>query len=279
MIAYLIFTLFVVTRFSVNGECNECSVPTLVYEDLQCIPKFSASNPCCPIEYDCSHFYNRLKGTCYLKGKYYKAGEQPDEEDVASDCSHAKCTCRDNGLFSCVVPSDSCAEFWVPDFIKPGCYLAYEQNRCCHVEQKCPPFSDVKCEVGKTVHREGERFRHPTKKCVNCICDKSFNGKLDQPLCQTVNCTTATLHSDKIQKYCAPRYLNPEDCCPRSWLCPSDEGEYVPASTPPSSSTPQCKFGDRLMYVGEKYLHDRMICKCEIPPYLTCKPDLGNTNV
>lgn len=276
MIAHWII-LVLATCYSVNGECDECAVPTLVYEDLKCVPKFSDLDTCCPVEYDCSHIYNQPKGTCQVKGKYYKPGDKPSKEDVGSDCSHARCTCSDKGLFDCIIPSDSCAEFWVPGFIKPGCYLAYEHNRCCHVEQKCPPFNenDAKCKVGETTYREGERFRHPTKKCTNCICDKTFNGKFDAPQCQRLNCTTETVHSKQLHKYCAPTYVNPDDCCPRSWLCPSDDGQYIPSSTPPVSSTPQCTFRDRLMYLGEKYLHGTTICECVIPPYLTCKPNLG----
>lgn len=270
MLPYLVFVFIVITRFTAHGECNDCSVPTLVYEELKCTPKFSDGISCCPVEYDCSHIYNRTKGTCHLKGKYYKSGEAPDKEAVAGDCNHATCVCGDKGVFDCIVPSDSCAEFWVPDFVKPGCYLAYEHNRCCHVEQKCPPFSNVKCKVGDIEYKEGEKFKHPTKKCTSCICEKGFNGKFEQPLCQTRNCTTELLNSDKIQKYCAPRYLNADDCCPRSWICPSLDGTYIPASTPPTASTPQCKFGDKLMYIGEIYQHQRNTCKCVIPPYLTC---------
>lgn len=273
MLTYLVLILLVATRFSTNGECNKCNVPTSVYYDLRCTAIFSDENKCCPIEYDCSHIYNRPKGTCHLKGKYYKPGESPVDEDIAGDCRNAFCTCGYNGLFDCLIPAGSCAEFSVPDYVQPGCYLTYEHNRCCSVDQKCPPFSqnDAKCQVGETIYKEGQMFSHPTEKCTSCICDKTFNGSYEWPLCQHRNCTIELQDSDKIHKYCAPHYFHSNDCCPFSWICPSKAGIFLPPPTAPQPSAPRCRFGKNLMYIGEKYQYKSYTCECVIPPYLTCR--------
>ncbi|KAF5300912.1 hypothetical protein FQR65_LT09075 [Abscondita terminalis] len=236
-------------------NCNDCLISTVVYEDLKCIPKYSDSNKC-PIEYDCSHIYNRSKDSCHLRGKFYKPGEMPAEEDIASYCEFSTCHCTNNGAFSCVVASDSCAEFWVPDFVKPGCYLSYEQNRCCNAGQKCPPFNetDAKCEVNGIIFKEGQKFEHPQKRCSKCICGKGYNGKFEKPFCEILNCTTELRWSKEINSHCAPLYLNQQDCCPRRWICP-----------------PTCTFGSKLMQIGDKYKDGKLECECVIPPYLTCK--------
>ncbi|KAB0803641.1 hypothetical protein PPYR_00611 [Photinus pyralis] len=256
---------------STKGECIECNSPTLLYHELKCTPTFSDDNKCCPLEYDCSNIYNRPEGTCHLMGKYYKPGEKPAEEDVASDCRFPFCTCEENGLFNCKLPSDSCAEYWLPVLKEPGCYLTYKHNLCCSVDQKCPPFSetDGKCEVGETTYKEGQRFSHPTKKCASCICDKSFNGSFDH-LCQLRNCSSELKHSKEIHNYCAPYYFHSDDCCPHSWICPSEGGIFLPPPTSPLLDT-QCRFGTYAMSIGEKYRFENTTCECLIPPFLTCK--------
>ncbi|KAK4884310.1 hypothetical protein RN001_000581 [Aquatica leii] len=272
---FLIFLSLILSSYALltNGKCTECLIPTLVYEDLNCTPKYSDSNQCCPLEYDCSNIYNRPKDTCHLRGKFYQPGDIPNKEDVAGFCEHALCECGQKGIFKCIVASDSCAEFWVPNFIKPGCYLTHEQNRCCHVDQKCPPFDEdaAKCEVEDKLYKEGEKFEHPSKKCTKCICNKGFTGKLDNSFCQRHNCTTELLWSESINNYCAPAYLRWEDCCPRKWICPLETGTYALPSTLPPADSPKCKFGDKTMVLGEKYTHERQTCECIIPPYLTCK--------
>ncbi|KAF5283894.1 hypothetical protein FQA39_LY04714 [Lamprigera yunnana] len=221
MFPLVLFFVFATHSALVYGTCTECTISTSVYDDLKCIPKYSDSNKCCPVEYDCSSVYNRPKGSCHLRGKYYTPGNSPLQEDVASYCDRAMCTCGKNDAFDCIVASDSCAEFWVPNFIRPGCYLAYEQNRCCHSEQVCPPFNEnqTKCKVGDVTYREGERFEHPTKKCTKCVCDKGFDGKLEAPTCLPLNCTAELRFSKQINEHCAPYYLNEDDCCPRNWVC------------------------------------------------------------
>jgi len=279
----VVFTAIFAALLSLtNGECgvDNCKVPTHVYHDLRCIPKYASNGACCPEKYDCSHIYNRPKGTCHFRGKFYKPGEKPDKEDTAGNCDHSSCKCTENQDFSCIAPSDTCAEFWVPEFIQPGCYLNYELNRCCSNGQKCPPFDDTaKCTVNGVTYKEGQRFEHPHEKCTLCVCGKGFDGKFDESFCQKRNCSTEQRYSKEIDNYCAPVYKDDWDsCCPRKWICPSENGTHIPASTPPTDPNLQCKFGDKILLIGEKYEdQDRsevrpqnVTCECVIPPYLTC---------
>jgi len=261
-----------------NGECEKgCNVPTLIYEDLRCSPKYESPEDCCPKQYDCSHIYNRPEGTCHFRKHFYKPGEEPPYDEVIGNC-HRTCRCSDNSEFTCPPVMDGCAEYWVGGYPKPRCYLKYELNSCCAAGEMCPPFDDnIKCEVNGATYDEGLNFDHPTQKCTQCVCHKGFEGKFEAPFCQKMNCTAEITHSGDINKFCAPLYNDHNSCCPKSWICPNPLGKYVSAGTP-SNPDSHCKFGEKDMNIGDKYiLADKdfeedgdLTCECLIPPYLTC---------
>lgn len=257
-----------------NGECDEgCSTPTLIYDDLKCIPEFYPPNNCCPTQYDCSHIYNRPDGTCHLRGKFYKPGDKADAEDTKGNC-HRECRCDESLEFKCPLLMDGCPESWTGRWPEPGCYLTYELNRCCAAGQICPPFENtIQCDVDGETHKEGEKFSHPKQKCTSCVCHKGFDGKLERPFCQKNNCTTEIENSKHIDNYCAPLYRNSDSCCPDKWVCPTEVGSYIPASARSIASNLHCTFGEKYMAIGEKYEHEddgKVSCECIIPPYLTC---------
>ncbi|KAF2904084.1 hypothetical protein ILUMI_02101 [Ignelater luminosus] len=278
------FTSFMYNNAEIHNECNSINIKTnFVYEDLKCVPTFDDTTSCLK-EYDCSHINNKPPGKCLLRGKLYKPGEEPDEASgVEGRCDHAFCTCSEIGDFECAIPSDSCAEFWVPNFVKPGCYLGYELNQCCTSGQICPPFdNNAKCEVNGVVYEEGKRFEHPSFKCIQCICQKGFQGQFLPPFCQRSNCTTELLYSKSIRDYCAPFYTSLDNCCPISWVCPVKDEIYIPAFSEPPLE-PQCRFGNRKMRLGEKIeqpatAHTKPVfCECITPPYLTCTYKINKT--
>ncbi|KAF2888714.1 hypothetical protein ILUMI_17459, partial [Ignelater luminosus] len=193
------------------------STPTSLYEDLRCLPKYEDG---CIKEYDCSHIYNRPKGTCHFKGKNLKIGEEIDNGELGGVWDR-DCACTESLEFECPELSDGCAEDWVDGYPDPVCYLRYELDSYCAAGQICPPFDNTrKCEVEGTVYKEGDMFGHPHKKCTKCVCDKHFDGKLEPPFCQPVNCTVELKSSKSIDNYCAPFYENyPGECCPDRWIC------------------------------------------------------------
>ncbi|KAF2887459.1 hypothetical protein ILUMI_18714 [Ignelater luminosus] len=266
-------TLFISSN-ALDNKCNSDLKANFVYEDLKCTPIYDDAKTCIN-EYDCSHINSKPSGNCLLRGKLYKPKENPDRASGAEGrCDHAFCTCSESGDFDCIVPSDSCGEWWVPNFVKPDCYLGYELDRCCTSGQICPPFDgNIKCEVNGVTYKEGERFDHPTEKCTQCVCHKGFDGNLVAPFCQKINCTTELLYSKQIRNHCAPLFRSANNCCPSRWICPTEDEIYVPASSQPHKE-PQCQFGDRKMHIGDKIQQkvrrEVSTCECVTPPYLTC---------
>lgn len=264
----------------VEGECSNYRIslaPTPIYNDIKCTPKYSPDEKDCIEEYDCSHIYNRPANTCHFKGKFYKVGERiPDEE--MNGVWDRDCRCSESLEFTCNTPLDGCAESWVGGYPKYGCYLKYEFDRYCASGEVCPPFEgNAECEVKGVKYKEGQKFNHPDKKCVKCICGKGFDGKLEEPFCQLLNCTAELRHSKAIDDSCAPFYhaSNREQCCPDSWICPTENVDYRPNPLSPGDTKLHCKYGTKSMATGETGLQTDaelgdVTCECALPPFPHC---------
>lgn len=71
---------------------------------------------------------------------------------------------------------------------------------------------------GKTYY-EGQRFEAPGAKDLNCICQKNFVGKFEEPFCRPVSCGIELLDSDSFRGNCAPIYYGKDRVCPIQWQC------------------------------------------------------------
>ncbi|KYB29503.1 hypothetical protein TcasGA2_TC031013 [Tribolium castaneum] len=123
---------------------------------------------------------------------------------------------------------------WLGTPIKKGCYRKYSLEHCCSVGEICPPFDEeTKCIVDGREYKEGDQF-YPKNTCFNCVCQKGFNGKFEEPFCRRTWCGeqlgSAGIHS---QDSCVPYYrvntsTNSDKvlCCPNGWICP-DGSEII----------------------------------------------------
>ncbi|RZC39356.1 uncharacterized protein BDFB_013967 [Asbolus verrucosus] len=248
-----------------GASCDNLGI--LLYEDLGCTPQYEESK-LCPVKYSCQGLEESDK-YCYFRGKAYANQEIVDESLSDPSCDRG-CFCDSYGgrsSFVCAV-LDCPAWLGVPTTL--GCYRKYSLNECCSTGEVCPPFDNVeKCVVDGTEYKEGEHF-FPNNTCLICICQKGFNGKLEEPFCRRWNCGVQLKRSgENLKKFCAPWYDNSRDvlCCPYKWICLTEE---------------TCKFGEKSLKVGQKFekfsvddgfgkIVDKVECECIIPPLVTCR--------
>lgn len=79
------------------------------------------------------------------------------------------------------------------------------------------------CEVDGTIFREGEKFS-PHNTCLQCVCQKGFNGTFDKPFCKRKTCgeQLTKTKAANLENYCAPVYYTKDEnvlCCPDSYIC------------------------------------------------------------
>lgn len=126
-----------------------------------------------------------------------------------------------------------------------------------------------------TTYKEGERFS-PKNTCLNCVCDKGFNGKYEEKFCVKKICAVEIHDSDKLDGNCAPIYYEENKCCPDGWVCPN--GKEV-IENGEGKSEVSCKFGDKILKIGDKFKtkyqrwsgnEGDVDCQCEVPPFVTC---------
>ncbi|KYB29504.1 hypothetical protein TcasGA2_TC031013 [Tribolium castaneum] len=134
---------------------------------------------------------------------------------------------------------------WLGTPIKKGCYRKYSLEHCCSVGEICPPFDEeTKCIVDGREYKEGDQF-YPKNTCFNCVCQKGFNGKFEEPFCRRTWCGeqlgSAGIHS---QDSCVPYYrvntsTNSDKvlCCPNGWICP-DGSEIITGDDKPTPHFP-----------------------------------------
>jgi hypothetical protein len=76
--------------------------------------------------------------------------------------------------------------------------------------------------VDGTEYQEGEKFSFENS-CLDCVCQKGFKGKFEEPFCRRRKCGGQLRDGENIQKHCAPFYEvdleSPVVCCPDSWIC------------------------------------------------------------
>lgn len=71
----------------------KCNQPINIYDNLKCKPKFGKQEKICPECYDCSQIDPKIN-KCYYQGKYYKIGEQIDDNANLPSC-YVGCYCND----------------------------------------------------------------------------------------------------------------------------------------------------------------------------------------
>lgn len=260
------------------SDCQENCKSTLIYEDLKCKPIYAKTGDCCPVKYDCSHIEKRPANKCHLRGVFYEAGAIIDDDLIYGNC-HVNCHCQESTEFNCAVLD--CPE-WLGSRPRPGCYLKQELGKCCAVGEICEPYPEdlAKCEVEDKEYKEGEQFPSPNSNCMECVCQKGFKGKFEEPFCKKSNCSAEIRHSNDIRENCAPAYMNIGDCCPWDWICP-EESDVIEVSTIPKKVGIglQCKFGKKILNIGDKMDRTKIMteyekyetkCECIVPPFLTC---------
>jgi len=259
-------------------QANECDkIGTLLYEDLGCIPQIDEATNC-PTKYDCGTLA-RNGDSCKLGGRSYTVGQRIDKE-LTAPCNVA-CFC---GELSNEEKQIQCAVvdcFFGPrDPNKKDCYPTYKLGDCCQSGEICPPFDNItKCEVDGTTYMEGQKF-WPKGMCMDCVCDKGFDGKFEAPFCKRTMCNAEIRHADDIKKNCAPVYFVKADdalCCPSAYICPSDEDVYTTRKDKATHNN-VCKYGDKEVN-AEQQIERKLDqwgkvrdvkCVCDLPPFLTC---------
>ncbi|XP_017773085.1 PREDICTED: uncharacterized protein LOC108560152 [Nicrophorus vespilloides] len=155
-----------------------------------------------------------------------------------------------------------------------GNYNSYELNQCFPY-LRCPSKNMSVCVDNHKGYIEGEKFQ-PLGKCLNCICQKGYNGKYVEPFCMKKRCDIEIKYSKQIVDNCAPIYLknNYPLCCPYDFICPSNSKiEHLVKYK--STNGEKCKFGtqtfnqyDTLNLINQYNV--TFNCRCSIPPLLTC---------
>ncbi|XP_017785504.1 PREDICTED: kielin/chordin-like protein [Nicrophorus vespilloides] len=268
-----IILILSITQY-IQAECPEgCKDSNLLYEGLECKPIYEKPDDCCPMKYDCSHLEKLPEDQCYFRGKLFGNADKLPEETY-ENCN-VGCRCR-SGEVTCAILD--CPE-WLGVRPDPGCHLKYSLNKCCAAGEVCPPFEESsKCKVGNETYLEGQRFSPPDQPCTKCVCMEGFAGEFVEPFCKKSTCDTELRHIQDIRKNCAPAYYDKNDCCPYDFICPKND-TIISAAKPKGSSDLQCKYGSKLMGVGDKFERSEkesdtttleIKCECAMPPFVSC---------
>ncbi|XP_008193351.1 uncharacterized protein LOC103313009 isoform X2 [Tribolium castaneum] len=276
------FFIYLTIGTPVTGD-SSCDVyGTLIYEDFGCTPEHDNASKC-PSRFSCKGL-EPSKDQCYFRGRAYQNREEVNTSLLLPSCE-SSCFCQTNenrARFTCAITE--CAEELGRPF-KKGCYGKYTLDSCCSVGEVCPPFDDdAKCVVDGEEYKEGQEF-FPKNTCLQCVCQKGFNGKFEAPFCRRrwcgVQLRSSGVHS---QNSCAPFYSLDSNtqqdqvlCCPNGWLCP-DGSEVI---TGEEKSEHSCKFGDKIVKVGQSFERnnftdsygrhaEKVKCECVIPPLVKC---------
>ncbi|CAH1102696.1 unnamed protein product [Psylliodes chrysocephalus] len=277
----VILTFLVTITYAEEENCNYHG--HLIYEDLGCKP-VTKDGHACPVEYTCN--FEIKNNTCNFRGRNLPLHEKLTDDDTYAACI-VGCYCQSTDKFTCAILD--CPE-WLGVPVKFGCYRKYQVGKCCSVGQICPtestPSAECKTSEGKFV--EGQRF-HPANTCLECVCNKGYEGKNEPPFCRKQMCAAEVRHSEEVHKYCAPHYDGTDTkalCCPDGWVCPSENDKELPANPEVTVSDLKCKYGDKTLKLGERIqgqfkwydgsLRDSQ-CECIVPPLLTCREDPKNT--
>ncbi|XP_017777689.1 PREDICTED: protein NEL-like [Nicrophorus vespilloides] len=266
--------------YLITGDPNCDKMGLLLYEELGCNPVFAEDNNSCPISYDCKK-YERSLQQCTYQGRTYFPGEDIDKDILNPSC-HAGCQCVNKTNHKCSI---QCAILDCPEYMEPpldsDCFYSYSLNTCCSEKIICEPFDGLAvCEVDGSEYYEGQRF-NPSGTCMNCVCQKGFNGKYEAPFCTRKKCGFEIRHAEAVEQNCAPVYFVSEGeealCCPQNFICPLETDEIIARPNAPQNDG-ICKFGDKSIKFDEKivrYLYQwgktrTVECVCDVPPLLTC---------
>ncbi|KAJ3654038.1 hypothetical protein Zmor_013252 [Zophobas morio] len=133
-----------------------------------------------------------------------------------------------------------------------------------------------KCTVEGKEYKEGQKF-YPANTCLDCVCQKGFKGKFEEPFCKRRRCGQQLRRDGrKIQTSCAPFYTKARSgevlCCPEDWIC-SDDSEILKGD---AKTQEICKFGQKDVKVGQYFEKanfknfEKIKCECVVPPLLKC---------
>ncbi|KAJ8936562.1 hypothetical protein NQ318_017028 [Aromia moschata] len=254
---------------------------TVMYEDINCAPVYEPNNTC-PVKFECGDFSSHNE-TCVFRGRRYDVNEEVDEFITYENC-YVACRCEhpeSDTKYICAVLD--CPE-WLDPAIEEGCYRKYDLDKCCSTGTVCLTKEKVEtCDFDGKIFHEGELY-FPENTCTKCACQKGYNGTMEEPFCKRNLCSLQILHSDKLEKFCAPLYFHRDNgealCCPNEWVCPAADEEIVTVNgNADANADLTCKFGSASLKLGEGfqksvefYGRERNVtCECVLPPLLTCK--------
>ncbi|XP_017773095.1 PREDICTED: uncharacterized protein LOC108560161 [Nicrophorus vespilloides] len=254
--------------------CDESG--KLLYEEIGCTPIKGFRN--CVTSYNCSN-YRLPKQGCLFEKHVYKDGEAINDTNPCHNC-----TCVGNAKNGSKIECHN-VKYTGPFFPlifgyggpPSDCYLSYELNKCYPSKLKCPPYKDMSiCVVDSKVYIEGEKFQ-PYGKCLDCVCQKGYNGTFVEPFCRKNRCDVEVRYSKQIVDNCAPLYNNNYPlCCPYDFICPSNSKIEHLVKQNSTHHVEKCKFGtqtfnkfDRMDLVYGNNITAN--CVCSLPPLLTCR--------
>jgi hypothetical protein len=268
--------LILIVQFAIlaNVFAENCDkLGILLYEELNCTPIYSNASTC-PVKYECKDFGKLDSAKCYYKGKSYEIDEKIP--DTKSRCLN-DCRCVENA-YSSEFAGIECPDLVCDYFagISPNCTMTYSFSECCATGKICEPYENVaRCNFNGKEYKEGQEFQ-PQDSCHNCICQKGFTGKIEEPVCRRRVCGVQLAWTAQILgKYWAPVYAKESKggivCCPSTYVGP-DNSEVV---TGDAKSDEFCRFGNTTIKVGQSFertvtSHYKIQCECSIPPLLTC---------
>ncbi|CAG9856717.1 unnamed protein product [Phyllotreta striolata] len=276
-----ILAIFVAFSWADKDEVNCDFHAHLVYEDLGC-EAVRAPGSACPVQYKCN--FVAKNDTCTFRGRHVPVGESLTEDETYAACT-VGCRCTSTNKFTCAILD--CPE-WLGVPVKFGCYRKYEVGQCCSAGQNCPTESTppFECKVDGGIHVEGERY-YPKDTCLECVCEKGFEGKHVAPFCKKHVCAAQVRHTQDVLNHCAPYYggtiaSKTALCCPDEWICPSEDDKVVPPNPDvDANSDLTCTFGTKSLKLGEriqtsfKRFYDQKTqhaeCECKVPPLLICR--------
>ncbi|XP_017773097.1 PREDICTED: uncharacterized protein LOC108560162 [Nicrophorus vespilloides] len=268
----LLSVLSIIDTFSIIFSDSCDSLGTLLYDEIGCKP-IKEVNISCPVAYNCSN-YQLPKNGCLFKTHVYKSGETINK---TNPCNY--CTCYKNSQnkfqLSCIDWNILRVPYGKYGF-SSDCYFTGDLNSC-FPSTKCAPYNNAAiCVVDHESHIEGQEFQ-PYGRCMDCVCQKGFEGKLVEPFCRKKRCDVEIKFTKQIINNCAPLYSKFENpiCCPRNFICPSDSKIENLVKSKSVDKVEKCKFGSKtfnkmdtldLVY-GDNYTAK---CECSLPPLLTC---------
>ncbi|XP_043473201.1 uncharacterized protein LOC122505559 isoform X2 [Leptopilina heterotoma] len=281
--------LFIIMKNVHSFDYDKCDPmrcsrgPIRFYEDMYCKPIYFEKGDCCPEKYDCSEVKKYdVNDYCFINGKAYRINEEVDENDIPEK---KECYCTKNRLN---IPNINCNGWKCPEVRLPrskkNCYIKYSNEKCKN-EVVCPE-DPLECEINGEKIKEGESDFLKGNPFKECFCQEEIEDgrKVAKLFCNDVKnyCHSEFLFRLMFTENNAPLYYSDSHIHPQTY-CPAFSKAYqkgdqairkeISAHYGNCSFGPlQIPFSSRLnRYNTEKNTYSCAICKCVIPPTLTCQ--------